>query len=264
MSAFKLIVPLVLAVLSHYAIAACDPIRVGYVDQERPPYYLGAGAAVPEPPGASVELMREIARSVGCTVTMVRLPILRIRPALEAGTIDAAPIEIQGNDIASFAFPLDKDGQVDREQSLRLSTVVFVRASDNVPRDAEPMRYFKGRTLGTVHGASYTRQLRDAGLTVDDGALDTQRNLEKVKLGRLDGYVVAITAPSDLDGYVAKHFGNTITRLETPLRSTNVFLAFNKDYRARNQEAVEAMWRWIGSRGRVRFTELLKSYEKSQ
>ncbi len=244
------------------AQASCALVRFGYVDQHRPPYYMGNGQTEPKPPGATIDLVRETVTSAGCPLQMVRLPVPRVRQSLELGTIDAAPIDASSKDVATFAFPLDKNGNVNKDKAFQLVTIVFVRASDKIAKDTLPLAYFKTKRLGTVHGAPYAVTLRQAGIEVDDGALDAMRNLDKLMRGRIDGFAVALTSAHDMDSYIEERFGKDIVRLEVPLRTTHVWMAFNKTYYANNREHVEAMWTWFEKNGRRRFNEYLKNYDK--
>ncbi|MES2300072.1 MAG: transporter substrate-binding domain-containing protein [Pseudomonadota bacterium] len=246
------------------ARGACTPIRLGYTDQALPPYYLGSGSAEASPPGATVELIREIVASTGCTVVAVRLPLARIPMALEAGLIDAAPVYLQDKDAMTFAYPRDKNGEADLASSVQAATVVFVRASDKLASDTDPIKYFKGRKLGLAHGSVAAGALRAAGIVVDDGAVDTARNLDKLKRGRIDGFAIGLASPGDMDAYIARRDGAAIVRLDKPLRTVNIWLATNKQYHARNTEQVEAMWRWIALHGRSRFSALMAEYADKQ
>jgi hypothetical protein len=250
------------ALAAFDAGAACTPMRFGYTDQAVEPYYRGSGRQEANPPGASVELVRASAASAGCSVESVRLPPARLPLSLNNGLIDATPLSTPELEGSNIAYPRDKNGNIDRSRGLTLYTVVFVRASDKVARDVDTARYFRGRRLGTFHGAPYAASLRQAGYEVDDGARDVQANFEKLRLGRIDGYAISLAAPSDMDGEVTARFGDTIVRLEQPLRMGTVWLVLNKDYYERNRDYAEAMWTWLGAHGRNRFTELLKKYNK--
>jgi hypothetical protein len=249
---------------SQGVLAACTPLRFGFVDQHRPPYYLGNGAQEATPPGASVDLVREFVTAAGCNIIMSRLPVPRVRQSLGLGLIDAAPIDAIGDDTANFAFPLDKTGRPDRDKALQLVTILFVRSADKIARNTDPMVFLKNRRLGLVHGAPYGEPLRKAGIEVDDGALDANRNFDKLLRGRIDAFAVSLTSAHDMDDYIEKEFGKGITRLDTPIRATYIWFAVNKTYYARNREYVDGMWKWFGVHGRRRFAELLKSYDKDQ
>src|SRR4051812_42008965 len=113
--------------------AACEPVRIGYLDQERPPYWLGAGIEIPAKPGASAELVQRFAASAGCGAELKRFPVMRIKPALIAGEIDFAPMDSSARDNAGIIFPRDKHDQPDIARALTLSIVVFVRSADRIP-----------------------------------------------------------------------------------------------------------------------------------
>ncbi|MES2297961.1 MAG: transporter substrate-binding domain-containing protein [Pseudomonadota bacterium] len=264
MKLHKLVSIIVLYCAAGAAQAACAPIRVGYLNQDRPPYYLGNGSEPANPPGASIEMIREIAASIGCPIVFVRLPVARVRMALEAGSIDIAPMSPIGDESATFAFPLGKNGKLDADSGLPLVSVVFVRSSDAIARDVDTMRHLQGRTIGINHGAMYAEGLRQAGVRVDDGASDVARNIEKLRRGRIDGYAVTLVSAQDMDGFIAAHFAGELTRLEKPLQSSHVWLAVNKAYYARNREQVDAIWAWVARNGRTRFAQLLDIYSHGQ
>lgn len=244
------------------AAAECTPLRLGYVDQHRPPYYLGSGNAEATPAGAAVELIREVAAVAGCKVTSIRLPPARLRAALKAGTIDAMSMEAVESDKDLYALPLDSAGNVDVGKALRVHTVVFVRASDSALRNIDPAREFGQRWLGSNHAAPLVAPLRKLGFRVDDGALDTERNLEKLMRNRIDGYAASVAGPRDMDTWVAAKYGNAIVRLDRPVQTTNMWLAINKDYYARNPAQVTAMWDWVAEHGRQRFAKIVRRYDR--
>lgn len=251
-----------LALASGTAVAACAPLRLGYVDQHRPPYYLGTGNAEAAPAGASVDLVREIAASAGCTVTTVRLPHGRLRAALKAGLIDAMSMEAGEPDKQHYALPLDAGGGLDSSKAIKTHTIVFVRAADATQRQLKPARDFGQRWLGANYAAPAAASLRQLGFRVDDGALDAERNLEKLLRNRIDAYAISVAAPSDMDAWVAARFGSAIVRLEQPIQTNNVWLAVSKDYQARHPAQVAAMWNWVGEHGRSRFARIVRKYEK--
>lgn len=261
MCSLKAYAALALALACGQAVAACGTMRIGYIDQHRPPYYLGAGAVVPAKAGASIDLIREIAASAGCEATFVRLPLLRMRAALIAGTIDAMPMDASEEDAQLFALPKDKAGRLDRSKALSYYTVVFVRAADKLPANTDPAMYFKTHTLGVNHGASMVPQLQALGYKIDEGALDAPRNLEKLLRKRVDGYGASLVSVGDMDGVVAARFGAQVSRLQKPLRVTNIWLGMSKAYYEKNPRQTDVMWNWVGTHSAARFATLVKKYE---
>lgn len=242
--------------------APCIPVRVGYMDQNRPPYWLGEGDKVPDPPGAAVDLIRDavLGAGFGCTPIWVRLPVARIKLALAAGDIDLAPMGEQSAYPAGIALPHDKAGNIDLERALHNQVLVLVRTGDKLPRNTNPMQYFQGKTLGIPMGNSYTPRLREAGLTLDEGARDLDRNIEKLKLGRVDGVVVAAVAPAHLQQALDKYQGE-IEQLPQPLLNIRLWLAFNDNYYRAHPKQCEALWTWL-DKNRSRLGYVMQKYRK--
>jgi hypothetical protein len=243
------------------AAGSCTPLRLGYVNQHRPPFAIGAGSFVPPAAGASVDLVREAGVSAGCSIVAVRLPPLRLRAALESGAIDAMLLDASEADTAHFALPIAKNGQLDRDRALPMYTMVYVRVQDKAAADADPAAFFATQVLGVNNGASLAGKLRAAGMRIDDGAQDTPRNLEKLVRQRIGGYAATGVSPEGIDRAVAAHYGNQVARLDKPLRIHHFWLATTRRWYAGNRDQAEAIWDWIGAHGQDRFIALVKKYE---
>ncbi|WP_343730546.1 hypothetical protein [Duganella sp.] len=243
-----------------HAAEACQPVRVGYSDRERLPYYVGNGPAVPTRPGALVELFRDAVRSGGCPVVFVRLPVARVRMALASGQIDIAPTYTPGDSRADYVVATTAAGAVDTRRALRSMAIVFVRSDDKLAPGTDPQRYFKTHVLAANQGTMLASQLKTAGLQVDDGSVSSESNFDKLRLKRVDGFTVALMTPSALDPYLNEHHGKQLTRLDKPLSVSYVWLGANRDYYQRNREQVEAIWNWLGAHGAPQLDTLTRKY----
>lgn len=255
-----MIIAVAVAIHAGGAAAACEPIRIGYVNQERPPYYLGSGSEVPAKPGASAELFQRFAASAGCHASLMRLPVNRIIPSLAAGLLDFAPLDSSSKDSANLAFPRDKNNQLDLARAVPINIVVFVRSADQIPPATEPAKYFQDRLLGVTLGATYRTRILGLGLKIDSGAVDIARNLDKLTLSRIDGFAVSVTSPNDMDAYVAQKYKGAIVRLAQPLFTDHIWIAASASYYAAHPAQVEKMWTWLGSAGKREYFNLLKEY----
>jgi hypothetical protein len=211
-----------------------------------------------------VDLIRDAVQGSGfgpCMPTWVRLPVARIRLALANGDIDLAPLGEQSYYPAEIALPRDKAGNIDLARALHNQVLVLVRSKDKLPANTQPMQYFKGKTLGIPQGNSYAPRLREAGLTLDDGARDLDRNIEKLKLGRVDGVVVAAVTPAHLKQTLAKYRGE-IEQLPQPLLNIRLWLAFNDAYYHVHPKQCEALWTWLDQH-RSRLGYVMQKYRKN-
>lgn len=230
------------------AHAACPPVRIGYMDQDRPPYWLGKGSEVPDPPGVAVDYLRAAgAASIPCPLQFVRLPAHRLRLALQSGAIDYLPIEERAELPPEVVVPRDRSGALDRNRAIHTSIIVLVRAADQLPADTVTPRYFQGRVIGVPYGAPYADALRDAGIKVDEGGRDLESNVGKLKLKRVDGVALTVGTAGDMDQAIAARYGSEVVRLRVPLFSGNLWLATNPAYYAAHREQVEAVWTWMAS-----------------
>jgi len=259
-----LLIVIAIAPVFAFAKAACEPIRVGYLDQDRPPYWLGTGKVVPPRPGAGAELVRRFAASAGCEASLKRVPVLRIKPALASGEVDFAPMDSSAEATPGIVFPRDKSNKIDSARSIPVYIVVFVLRADHVPQDAEPRQYFQGRAIGVTLGSSYRNRIQQVGLKVDGGALDIASNLEKLRLHRIDGFAVSVVSPNDMDSYVATKYKGTIVRMRKPLFADRLWLATSQRYYTEHRDQVEKMWMWLASSGQREFSTLLKDYSDGQ
>ncbi|SEO43494.1 hypothetical protein SAMN05428959_1082 [Duganella sp. CF517] len=234
-------------------------IRVAYPDRERPPYYFGNGAVVPEIAGAGADLLRLAVRSVGCTAELVRLPAARIRLALISGSVDLAPVDLRDGEEPYSALPM-KAGQLDARRGMRMTAVVYVRAGDGLPADLNTRDYFMTHTLVTNQGSPLGEQLRDEGFKVDGGAPDAYSNMDKVAIRRADGFAISIANIEALDAVIAARHGAALMRLAIPVRKSTLWLSASNAYFARNPERVEAVWQWWGENSTRRLAEFVKNY----
>lgn len=242
--------------------AACPPVRIGYMDQDRPPYWLGKGAEVPEPAGVAVDYLRAAAAAtIPCQVQLVRLPAHRLRIALQTGAIDFLPIEERAELPPEVVLPRDRSGALDRNRAIRTSIIVLVRAADQLPADTFTPRYFQGRVMGVPYGAPYADALREAGIKVDEGGRDLESNVGKLKLKRVDGVALTVGAAGDMDQSVAERYGSEVVRLRVPLFSGNIWLATNPAYYAVHREQVEALWNWMSTH-QNELSNLLNKYSR--
>lgn len=242
------------------AAEACQPVRVGYSDRERVPYYMGNGNEVPDKPGVLVELIRDAFRSVGCPVVLVRLPVARVRVALVSGAVDIAPADTPDERHAGYVVATTASGAADRKRALRTASYVFVRAADKLSPATDPMQYFKNHTLAANQGTVLAAQLKSAGLQVDDGSFSSWNNFDKLRLKRVDGFTLALMTPSALDSYLQARYGSELMRLDKPVRNAYMWLGANRAYYQQHREQVEAVWNWLGAHGAQEVDALTRRY----
>ncbi|HEY0586167.1 MAG TPA: hypothetical protein VGD52_08560 [Pseudoduganella sp.] len=251
------------ALAANNVVAACGTIRFAYPDQHRPPYWMGNGASVPDPAGASVDWIREFAASGGCAIELVRLPVMRLRVALASGAVDFVPVDITADGQPGIVIPRDAQGKPDTRRAISLVVVAFVRAKDGYARDVDPMDMVRGKRVGIMYGSSYGGRLEKAGATLDQGAPTVPTNFDKLQMGRIDAFVVPMIAASDMDKYVAERYKGQLVRLEKPVLKSFNWIATNPAYYETHRRDVDTLWNWLGTEGNKRFNLLLRKYNEN-
>ncbi len=252
-----------LALAANSAVAACGTIRFGYPDQHRPPYWLGNGQDVPEPAGASVEWVRELAASGGCALQLVRLPVMRLRSALTSGAVDFVPVDITADGQPGIVLPRDAHGNPDTKRATTLVVVAFVRAKDGHAPNADPLDIVRGKRVGVMYGSSYAPRLQNAGAILDQGAPTVPSNFEKLQLGRIDAFVVPLIAAEDMDKYVANRYHGELVRLQMPVLKSFNWIATSAAFYQAHQHDVDTLWNWMGAEGNKRFNQILRRYTEN-
>ncbi|MYM23093.1 hypothetical protein GTP46_10590 [Duganella sp. FT135W] len=251
---------LLLVGANAHAAEPCKPVRFGYSDRERVPYYMGNGNEIPEKPGVLVDLFRNAFRSVDCPLILVRLPVARVRIALMNGAIDVAPADPPDASHAGYVVATTANGDADHKRALRTNSYVFVRMADKLAPDTDPMAYFKTRSLAANQGTSLAAQLKAAGLQVDDGSFSSWNNFDKLRLKRVDGFTLALLTPTALDAYLNARYGQQLMRLDKPVRTSYMWLGANRTYYDQHRAQVEAVWNWLGAHGARDIEALSRNY----
>lgn len=257
------LLPLLLPLFLLAAGADACTLRVGYTSQNAPPYYLGT-ETVPKAPGASVDLLREMAVAAGCAIELTRLPTARLLPTLNAGQIDAVALTTPPADLPQVVYPVDRRGKPDPRRGVPQFIMVYVRAGDRALASKDADAFLRGRRVGVTHGVSYAAELRAAGMQIDDGAANSRRNFDKLQLDRVDAVAVSLNAPGDLDELLTREYGGKLARLERPFRTRTLWLMVNKTYYGKHRAKIDGMWDWLGQNGDKRLPVLLKKYETAK
>lgn len=248
---------------ANQVLADCGAVRFAYPDQHRPPYWLGNGEAVASPPGASVEWVREFAASAHCTVDFVRLPVPRLRSSLVNGAVDFTTVDATADGQPGILIPRDANGKPDTKRAATLNVVAIVRARDGYARSTDPLEMVRGQRIGIMYGSTYAPTLQHAGAILDQGAPTVPSNLEKLRLGRIDAFVVSLVSETDLDTLIATRFKNELMRLEKPILKSHIWVATNQHFYDTHRNEVEAMWNWVGNEGNKRYNLLLRKYTEN-
>lgn len=150
--------------------APCPPsLRIGFSDVGLSPMLNGNGARLEEPPGWSVQAVRDTLQRLGCQAELVRLPGRRLLRGLEAGELDFVLFfGPTAERLRSMRFPVDAAGRPDAAWAPLLGHLALYGLAGS-----PALKAWDGRTLaagvrvGVVAGSTQEAMARDRRWAVE-------------------------------------------------------------------------------------------------
>ena len=235
--------PWILAIaLAMLGCASAQELRVGYADEELPPFAMGSGQERPNPPGIYIELIDQVAGELGITVKYQRQPTKRGQHLLKMGELDAYfSLSYRKDRLEIGQFPM-KYGEPDGGKRIgSISYHLYKLDRSQVDYDGKQIKNVKG-PVGVNLGYSIADDLRKMGLTVEE-VKSTEANLKKLQLGR-----IAAFAGQDVDTDVwleHKDYAGVV-KLPIALASKDYFLLFSRQYMDTHSETANKFWTRLG------------------
>lgn len=177
----------------------CPPrVRLAYTDAPLPPYILGQGETIAEPPGLFIKWARAALAKMGClhVASEARLPYNRIISNMEAGSIDLRVTGGYRPDLAgTMVFPMEAGAPSRAMAVAEAGTMLYVAKDAPAATWDGKTVSFTGtpRAIGTVRG-HYTEKLLQSMKWPVDSAPTWESNTKKLLLGR----VAAIVGPDSV------------------------------------------------------------------
>lgn len=164
-----------------------EQVRVSFLDYDVPPWFNGAGAEFPDPPGHVVVWIQKAIAQTNCPtkLKLLRRPVKRFYLELEQGTTDIVAMSPATPErLASSAFPL-RNGQIDtRLTYLSTETSLWVRKGDQaVQWDGHTLRGPEGFKVGVSSGQSSEALARKQGWGLELG-VNGVNVIDKLLAGR--------------------------------------------------------------------------------
>lgn len=152
-----------------WAAPCPQPLRIAFIDTPVVPLLLGSGPDFEDPPGWSVQAVRETVLRLGCPAELVRLPGRRVLRALELGDLELALFFGPTSErLRSLRFPLDASGRADAAWAPGIGHLALYGLSGG-----PALKAWTGTTLppgvrvGVVSGSTQETMARERGWTVE-------------------------------------------------------------------------------------------------
>lgn len=228
--------------LASLPAQARDTLTIGLNDRGAYPYVTGEGAAIAEPPGLAIDLMRAVGERLRIDLRFVRMPGLRVLSELQDGDLDAALLYSHSTDREAFgAYPM-RDGRPDPARRLAtLSYVLYRPVGSRLEWTGERFLNLDGR-IGANLNYSIVEDLRNLGAAVVE-VRSTADSFRMLLAGRIAGVADhAVVA----DAYLAAAGLTGIEKARPSLREKAYYLMLSRQYAAAHAERAAAIWEAIG------------------
>lgn len=100
------------------SVSAKAELRIAYMESPSPPRVMGDGESIPENPGASVDLLNQIAKDLKIDIQFARMPWARGMGMLKAGMIDGIFHASFNAERDQFSAYPKHDGKVDASKRM--------------------------------------------------------------------------------------------------------------------------------------------------
>lgn len=208
------------------------PVKVCLPDIDAPPYMVRDTSR----PGIFNRLLIDAGREAGLQVTILRLPSVRCRLALDTGEADTITLPPIPTHLDTLDFPLNAQGQADTTVRLgRIQFLLLRRRGEALGWDGVRLSQ-PGLLVGVRRGVTtLVDRLKGLGVAVDDQAFSVDQLLAKLRARRVD-----LAAMSREEFQAANPAG--IEALGQPLFSTDIHLAASRKLASPLRERIAA-WR---------------------
>lgn len=240
--------------LTLLLIVACNAnavtMRLCMLDHPFPPF------TMPDGSGQVDELLRLAAREDGTVIETTLAPRLRCIARFKAGEVDALLAAFMPDRMAYGVFPMAGAAADEARAVGVVRFVIYRKKGSKLQWDGHAFTGVDRRPIGIQTGLAVAQRLRQAGLTVDEGAKTVEQNLEKLARGR----VQAVVALEDGSPPLAdRALIDQIEALPMPFDSAPIYLQVQPGYYASNRETVDKLWNAVG---RIRASSAFQQYQK--
>ena len=225
-----------------------EPIELtlSYQINPSPPYQMGTGVEVIEPPGIALDIINAAAQELNLKIVYKRYPNVRVMHLLKHGQIDGAFMFSYKPERAKIArYPLTQEGKLDSSKRLAtLSYWLYSLTEAKLDWDGTNLTGAKGFIVAE-HGDSIIGDLEKIGQKVQqpDSAYKALLMLTKrpqvVGAALQDVKVAPLLDSAEFSG---------IKRSSVPLKTKDYFLVLSNRFVARYPDLATAFWEKIEER----------------
>ncbi|ASP39269.1 hypothetical protein CHH28_11540 [Bacterioplanes sanyensis] len=237
---------LAVLVLCSVSSAATEHIELtlSYQTNPSPPYQMGSGVEIQQPPGIALDIINAAAQQLDLTIRYERYPNVRVLQLLESGMIDGAFMFSYKPQRAQIGhYPITSSGEVDGSKRLaRLSYWLYSLPDSPIRWDGNELYNVNG-IIAAEHGDSIISDLKIMGHDIQQPKSVYHALL---MLKKRQSVVGAALQDTKAASYLAQPNFKDIKRSALPLRSKDYFLVLSRQFVAEHPHIAQALWDKVG------------------
>lgn len=225
-----------------------EPIELtlSYQINPSPPYQMGTGEEVVDPPGIALDVINATAQELNLKIVYKRYPNVRVLHLLENGQIDGAFMFSYKPERARIArYPLTPEGKLDSSKRLAtLSYWLYFLSEEDVAWDGKNLIGVNGFIVAE-HGDSIISDLEKIGQVVQQPDSAYKALLMLAKRPQVVGAALQDVKATPL---LERAEFSEIKRSSVPLKTKDYFLVLSNRFVARYPDLAATLWEKIEER----------------
>jgi len=253
---------LVICLLSPSLVSAEEnnvKLIIAYSNVDSFPFQIGNSDLVADPPGLSIEIIRQAAKDIGLDVAFRRYPNKRVLLSLEHGKVGGAcTFSFKKKRLKSGLYPM-KSGELDEGKRIGTIGYYFYKLKGSALQFDGKALTGNNRKIGANRGYSIVDDLRNMGIPVTEMD-NTTESFTMLLKKRFSGVA---NQNIDADPFIAAQGYTNIEKVLPAIKSKPYFLMLGHGFVAEHPQIAQKLWDRIGKIRDKKTGEILKKYKYS-
>jgi len=219
-------------------------LQMCYEDNNRPPYFLGKGALVPQlgQRGIIVDAIDEASNKSKIKINWIRAPWKRCIAMFKTGLTRGVAVAIYRPEWEQFSrFPKTLKGKIDTQRTVSVVNYNFYENEKKPLGWKGDFDFDRSQMLiGAPRGYAVSKLLKDKGFDVIEN-LTPEEGLKRVATGNLRAYVFAKESAGVMVKKMAEK-GRNIRRVDPAVLTTYLYVPIFGDTYMDHPKTIEHFW----------------------
>lgn len=219
-------------------------LKLCYPDNDAPPWQIGNGEYIFQPPGLSIDIISSAARKIKVNLEIIRVPTNRVFQILAKEEVDGVFIfSYLPERLEHGVFPTLKNGELNHKNRVATMNYHFYKNKNTKLNWDGKILSNLNSEIGVNRGYAVIDILKKLSIPYEESK-GSEILVKKVDTGRLEG-LVAQSVTVDL--FIKKLKAKNLIKLSPPVISKDYYLVFGKKFYTKNKTICDKFWESIGN-----------------